>query len=70
MTVVYRDDHDLSAPHDITHYKSVDHGRFLLAIDEVGVIYLVETWVASFGPMPQAMENLVLGIAPRRIDEE
>ncbi|MFB7294205.1 hypothetical protein, partial [Actinacidiphila glaucinigra] len=23
MTVVYRDDHYLSAPHDITHYKSV-----------------------------------------------
>ncbi|SMF87628.1 hypothetical protein SAMN02745830_07273, partial [Streptomyces sp. Amel2xC10] len=23
MTVVYRDDHDLSAPRDITHYKSV-----------------------------------------------
>lgn len=23
MTVMYRDDHDLSAPHDITHYKSL-----------------------------------------------
>ncbi|MGW1169637.1 SUKH-3 domain-containing protein [Streptomyces sp. NPDC001153] len=47
----------------------LDHGRFFLGIDEVGVIYLVATWVASFGPMPHAMENLVLGVAPRRIDE-
>ncbi|WP_327360112.1 MULTISPECIES: SUKH-3 domain-containing protein [unclassified Streptomyces] len=47
----------------------LDHGRFFLGIDEVGVIYLVETWVASFGPMPHAMENLVLGVVPRRIDE-
>ncbi|GAB2459652.1 hypothetical protein GCM10027162_64180 [Streptomyces incanus] len=47
----------------------LDHGRFFLAIDEVNEIYLVETWVASFGPMPQALENLVLGVTPRRIDE-
>ncbi|MCM3299992.1 SUKH-3 domain-containing protein [Streptomyces pseudogriseolus] len=47
----------------------LDHGRFLLGIDEVGVIHVVETWVASFGPIPQAMESLVLGVAPRRIDE-
>lgn len=47
----------------------LDHGRFFLGIDEVGVIYLVETWVASFGPMPDAMESLVLGVAPRRINE-
>ncbi|MEV6742354.1 SUKH-3 domain-containing protein [Streptomyces sp. NPDC051104] len=48
----------------------LDHGRFFLAIDEVNEIYLVETWVASFGPMPQALENLVLGVAPHRIDEQ
>lgn len=48
----------------------LDHGRYFLAIDEAGEIYLVETWVAGFGPMPQALENLVLGVAPRRIDEE
>ncbi|MGR6974933.1 SUKH-3 domain-containing protein [Streptomyces cynarae] len=46
----------------------LDHGRFFLGIDEVNEIYLVETWVASFGRMPQALENLVLGMAPRRID--
>ncbi|MFG2281794.1 SUKH-3 domain-containing protein [Streptomyces asoensis] len=47
----------------------LDHGRFFLGIDEAGVVHLVETWVASFGPMPHAMENLVLGVAPRRIDD-
>lgn len=47
----------------------LDHGRFFLGIDERSVIYLVETWVASFGPMPHALENLVLGVAPRPIDE-
>ncbi|MGQ5654778.1 SUKH-3 domain-containing protein [Streptomyces sp. EKR5.2] len=47
----------------------LDHGRFFLGIDEAGVIYLVETWVAGFGPMPHSMEHLVLGVAPRRIDE-
>ncbi|MET8783940.1 SUKH-3 domain-containing protein [Streptomyces sp. NPDC004589] len=57
-----------SIGHRLFPLGELDHGRFFLAIDEVGVIYLVETWVASFGPMPQAMENLVLGVAPRRID--
>ncbi|MEU5334215.1 SUKH-3 domain-containing protein [Streptomyces asoensis] len=47
----------------------LDHGRFFLGIDEAGVVHLVETWVAGFGPMPDAMENLVLGVAPRRIDD-
>ncbi|MFE0641792.1 SUKH-3 domain-containing protein [Streptomyces sp. NPDC058877] len=44
----------------------LDHGRFFLGIDEAGVIHLVETWIASFGPMPHATESLVLGMAPRR----
>ncbi len=47
----------------------LDQGRFFLAIDEVDEIYLVETWIARFGPVPQALENLVLGVAPRRIEE-
>ncbi|MET7356681.1 SUKH-3 domain-containing protein [Streptomyces mirabilis] len=46
------------------------HGRFFLGIDEDREIYLVETWVASFGPMPHALENLILGVMPRRIDDE
>ncbi|MFI8998643.1 SUKH-3 domain-containing protein [Streptomyces sp. NPDC053542] len=47
----------------------LDHGRFFLGIDEGSEIYLVETWVASFGAMPHALENLILGVLPRRIDE-
>ncbi|MER8012856.1 SUKH-3 domain-containing protein [Streptomyces griseoluteus] len=46
----------------------LDHGRYFLAIDETAEIYLVETWLACFGPAPRALENLVLGVAPRRID--
>lgn len=42
---------------------ALDRGRFFLGIDEVSEIYLVETWVASFGTMPQALENLILGVA-------
>ncbi|MFI8326391.1 SUKH-3 domain-containing protein [Streptomyces sp. NPDC085529] len=47
----------------------LDHGRFFLGIDEHSEIYLVEGWVASFGAMPHALENLILGVMPRRIDE-
>ncbi|MFG2813696.1 SUKH-3 domain-containing protein [Streptomyces sp. NPDC048410] len=46
----------------------LDHGRFFLAIDEAAEIYLVEGWLACFGPAPQALENLVRGVAPRRIE--
>ncbi|MFE2581540.1 SUKH-3 domain-containing protein [Streptomyces sp. NPDC059378] len=48
----------------------LDHGRFFLGIDEDSEIYLVETWVASFGSMPHALENLILGVMPRRIDDD
>ncbi|MFE4581939.1 SUKH-3 domain-containing protein [Streptomyces chartreusis] len=48
----------------------LDHGRFFLGVDEGSEIYLVETWVASFGPMPHALENLILGVMPRRIDDD
>ncbi|MGW4871862.1 SUKH-3 domain-containing protein [Streptomyces chartreusis] len=48
----------------------LDHGRLFLGIDEGGEIYLVETWAASFGPMPHALENLILGVMPRRIDDD
>lgn len=40
----------------------LDHGRFFLGIDESSEIYLVETWVASFGRMPEAMIHLILGV--------
>ncbi|MGK5543401.1 SUKH-3 domain-containing protein [Streptomyces sp. URMC 127] len=48
----------------------LDDGRFFLGIDEDSEVYVVETWIASFGPMPQALERLILGVAPRRIDDE
>ena len=40
----------------------LDEGRFFLGIDEHAELYVVETWVASFGRMPVAMDNLVLGV--------
>jgi hypothetical protein len=39
-------------------------GRFFLGIDEEGEIFLVETWVASFGRMPAALDNLISGVRP------
>ena len=42
----------------------LDRGRFFLGISEVGEIFLVETWVASFGIGDAALENLVLGVMP------
>lgn len=39
----------------------LDRGRFFLGIDEQGEILLVETWVASFGRMPTALDSLVRG---------
>ncbi|OQD69637.1 hypothetical protein PENPOL_c002G01565 [Penicillium polonicum] len=47
----------------------LDHGRFFLGISGSGDIYLVETWLASFGSGQEALKALVLGIAPREIDE-
>ncbi|WP_372405119.1 SUKH-3 domain-containing protein [Streptomyces luteireticuli] len=46
-----------------------DMGRFFLGVDERSELYLVETWVASFGPMPEAMENLVLGVQPVNVTD-
>jgi hypothetical protein len=43
---------------------------FRLAIDEDSVVYLVSSWLASYGPMPRAMERLVLGHRPRTISAE
>ncbi len=46
-----------------------DEGRFFLGIDELGELYLVEAWVASFGRMPEAMGNLILGVQPSIVDD-
>ncbi|MBW4721561.1 SUKH-3 domain-containing protein [Saccharothrix obliqua] len=43
----------------------LDLGRFFLGISEIGEVFLVETWVASFGVGDAALESLVLGVAPR-----
>lgn len=45
----------------------LDRGRFFLAIDENTEVYLVESWAASFGAMPTAIENLVLGVKPTEV---
>ncbi|MEU6520848.1 SUKH-3 domain-containing protein [Streptomyces sp. NPDC046978] len=55
---------------DLFPLGELDHGRFFLGIDEGSEIYLVETWVASFGRMPHALDNLILGVMPRRIEDE
>ncbi|WP_247490757.1 SUKH-3 domain-containing protein [Streptomyces sp. XM4193] len=45
----------------------LDEGRFFLGIDENSEIYLVETWLATFGSAHDALEKLILGISPERI---
>ncbi|WP_176735418.1 SUKH-3 domain-containing protein [Actinacidiphila rubida] len=47
----------------------LDEGRFFLAIDENSEIYLVETWVATFGPAQGALEKLVAGTPPTPVAE-
>ncbi|MFE1925966.1 SUKH-3 domain-containing protein [Streptomyces asoensis] len=47
----------------------LDDGRFFLGIDENSEIYLVETWLASFGSMPEAMSNLIMGVKATIIDD-
>lgn len=46
-----------------------DQGRFFLGIDENGELYLVETWLASFGRLPEALSNLILGVQPSVVDD-
>ncbi|MYV37511.1 hypothetical protein GT030_01155 [Streptomyces sp. SID1328] len=45
------------------------HGEYFLAIDEGGEMYLVADWVATFGASDQALEALLLGIAPTVVAE-
>ncbi|OKI41968.1 hypothetical protein A6A28_25790 [Streptomyces sp. CB03578] len=47
----------------------LDHGRFFLGLDEHGELYLVVNWLARFGRMPEAMENLVRGVMPVRMPD-
>ncbi|WP_406511174.1 SUKH-3 domain-containing protein [Streptomyces sp. NBC_00161] len=45
----------------------LDHGHAFLGLDEQGELYVVASWLARFGRMPEAMENLVLGVMPVRM---
>ncbi|MER7267363.1 SUKH-3 domain-containing protein [Micromonospora carbonacea] len=45
----------------------LDQGRFLLGMDERGVILLVETWVAVFGPGDQGLIALCEGTMPTQL---
>jgi hypothetical protein len=45
----------------------LDGGRFFLGIDELSELYIVETWIASFGRMPDALNNLIRGVQPVEI---
>ncbi|MEU3619916.1 SUKH-3 domain-containing protein [Streptomyces sp. NPDC006872] len=52
---------------DLFPIGELDEGRFFLGIDQSNEIYLVETWVATFGPAQDALEKLVLGVAPETV---
>jgi hypothetical protein len=45
-------------------------GRFFLGIDENSEIYLAGTWLATLGSTQDALEKLVLGVAPERIETD
>lgn len=47
-----------------------DEGRYFLGIEENSEIYLVETWLATFGDVQDALEKLILDIAPERIEAD
>lgn len=47
----------------------LDHGRFFLGIDAHAVIHLVVDWVASFGPVSEALDRLILGIAADPVND-
>lgn len=42
----------------------LDRGRFLLGLDERSELYSVESYVATFGRMPRALERLAGGVMP------
>lgn len=49
---------------------SIKQEMFHLAIDEESVVYLVSSWLATYGPAPRAVGRLVLGHRPRTIRSE
>ncbi|MFD8702175.1 MULTISPECIES: SUKH-3 domain-containing protein [Kitasatospora] len=47
----------------------LDNGRYFLGISDSGEIHLVADWLASFGPVGEALDGLILGIAPKIVRE-
>ncbi|WP_268768167.1 SUKH-3 domain-containing protein [Streptomyces yangpuensis] len=47
----------------------LDHGRSFLGLDEQGELYVVDSGLARFGRMPDAMVNLALGVMPVRMPD-
>jgi SUKH-3 immunity protein of toxin-antitoxin system len=45
----------------------LDHGRYFLGMDDRGLIYLVETWLASFGADDQGLIALCEGTMPTKV---
>ncbi|MGW2581219.1 SUKH-3 domain-containing protein [Streptomyces virginiae] len=45
----------------------LDHGHAFLGLDERGELYAVADRLARFGRIPEAIENLVLGVMPVRV---
>ncbi|MGC4813357.1 SUKH-3 domain-containing protein [Micromonospora sp. DT228] len=45
----------------------LDQGRFFLGMDDRGVILLVETWVAAFGPGDRGLIALCEGTMPTQL---
>ena len=43
-------------------------GEFFLAIDEENIIYLLGSWALRYGEVDQALEKLVSGVAPEKLD--
>ncbi|MFB4282316.1 MULTISPECIES: SUKH-3 domain-containing protein [unclassified Nonomuraea] len=53
--------------HSLYPLGELDGGRFFLGIDEVGRIYLVANWIACYGTIPEGLENLIRGVAPKEL---
>lgn len=60
------DDWSLAFGRQLVPIGRVEH-IFELAIDELGIVYMLETWAACCGPVDQAIEGLVLGVRPEEI---
>ncbi|MFE3073816.1 SUKH-3 domain-containing protein [Streptomyces sp. NPDC059247] len=53
--------------HHLFPVGELDHGHAFLGLDENGELYVVSSWLARFSRVPEALENLVLGVMPVRM---